>query len=367
MKVDEHPAVAVGAVRTPAVEPPKARPVLWWAAAGAASVAMMVIMFSLWMTSGNVKPTPSGPTPIGSLMMAALVFWQAFSVVGMLVCVYIWVVRPVRREGRISFDGLLLLSLFTLYWLDPIGNIFGITYTYNTHLIQFGSWANYLPGWVVPRGQYFPEPALFEWSTYIYAIMPPIVLGNYLMRRAKDRWPHLSTVRLLSLTFGFFVVLDVAIEVPWLLSGVYVYTSGIKGLTLFGGHYYQFPLYEAILWPAIWTVIAALRFYRNDKGLSFAERGIERVHVSEKQKAVLRFLALSGFLNLAILVVYMGPWLMIHQASNNWPKDIADRSYLTDYMCGPGTGYACPSSDVPRPHRNSAHVNENGELVPAGE
>ena len=100
-------------------------------------------------------------------------------------------------------------------------------------------------------------------------------------------------------------------------------------------------------------------------GYAIVERGIDQIRGNAKQKTVLRFLSLAGCVNVLYFALYMVPTdVLIHSSSNNWPADIRTRSYFTSHMCSVGTGYARPSSNVPIPHTNSAHVDENGNLVP---
>ena len=185
--------------RSVAVEPRKIRPVKWWAAIGAACVLMTPLMFSLWVTSGDFKHTPSGPTPIPTWMLVSIRFWEAAATSGLVYCLYRWVARPLLRERRIGFDGLLCLALLTLFWQDPIPNAFNVVYTYNTHALQFGSWAQFLPGFVAPRAQYYAEPIVFESMLYGSFMFPGLLLANYVMpagtgtvARARKSWGSCS-------------------------------------------------------------------------------------------------------------------------------------------------------------------------------
>ena len=67
--------------------------------------------------------------------------------------------------------------------------------------------------------------------------------------------------------------------------------SVIKPLTLWYGHYYQFPIYEAVFSGLWWAALACLGYFLNDKGQTIAERGIDRVQVSTKRKAWIRWAA----------------------------------------------------------------------------
>jgi hypothetical protein len=338
--------------------------VKWWALAGGASLAIFAATWIAWAVSGNMKPTPPGPTPVPGWMMAALRIHEFGAAAVLVFCVYWWVMRHVVRRKPLSLDGMLVIALLSGYWQDQLSNFLRFSFNWNAHFINWGSWSNFLPLWVVPKGNLFPEPVLFEWSLYVIAILPGMIFGNWLMRKASARYPHWGAVRLLTTVFVLFAAMDIAFEIGWLRLGLYTYPSAIRWLTLFHGHYYQFPLLEAVFYPFCWTLLTALRYYRNDKGETIVERGIEKVHATYRQKRVLRVLALCGAWNVILFFSYNMPMGLIHGLyGDTWPQDIVKRSYFTYGMCGPGTEYACPSQSVPIPHKGSAHVDTQGELV----
>jgi hypothetical protein len=235
---------------------------------------------------------------------------------------------------------------------------------YNTGFIQFGSWANFLPGWVVPNGQLFSEPIYWEWALYIVFCLPPMALCNLLMKKAKERRPEIGVFGLIMVAFTAICIVDVTLEVPFLLQGLYAFPGSIRWLTLFHGHYYQFPVYEALLTGVFVGGWAAVRYFTDDKGRCVAERGLDRINGSPRKKGAIRVLAVCGLFNVVFFLGYNLPMGLIHGLyGDTWPKDIATRSYFTNGLCGPGTDYACPSVANPIPHKSSAYVNNEGELV----
>jgi hypothetical protein len=163
--------------------------------------------------------------------------------------------------------------------------------------------------------------------------------------------------------FGFLFVMDVILEPVLLMLGAIAYPGTVKWLTIFSGHYFQFPIYEGVLFGGLMTVWASLRYFKNDRGQTLVERGVENLKVSPRKKTGIRFLALSGVCNLAFLVLYNVPMAMLSLHGGPWPNDVTSRSYLTNELCGPGTTYACASPSIPTPRGHSAHVSPNGELV----
>jgi hypothetical protein len=278
-------------------------------------------------------------------------------------CLYWFVIRPWRRDHRLTPDGLLLFGFLALIWQDPIINYTQTWLSYSSVLPNHGSWGPHIPGWLSPEANLMPEPLVFLFPAYGYSILGIAVVGSGVMRRAKAKYPQLGILGLVAICYGFIVVAFAILEIFWMRLGIYSYPGAIKRLTLFHGHYYQFPIYEAFGAALVFTVFSCVRYFRNDQGHTWAERGIERVRATSRQKTVLRFLALTGMLNVLFLVSYFVPMQFFALHADRFPKDILNRSYLTNGMCGPGTSYACAGPGIPIPRVNSAHVGPDGRLV----
>jgi hypothetical protein len=289
--------------------------------------------------------------------------WTVVSLAGLVSGWYYFLVRPWRRERRITLDGMLLLALATMVWQDELPNIFVPFQPYNSSYLNLGSWYNFIPGWLTPHGNRIAEPLLWVVPTYCWAILPPVLIGSYIMRKSRARLPQLGNFGLISIIFGIFVVMDLILEPLLLLPfGVYSYAGTIDWLTIFRGRYYQFPIYEAILWPFCWTVWTCLRYFKDDKGRTMVERGIDKVRLGIKGRTCLRVLALTGFCNLVFLLCYNVPHAVLALYQSPWPDDVTSRSYFS-YMCGPQTAFACPGPAVPIHRPDSAHVGPNGKLI----
>jgi hypothetical protein len=182
------------------------------------------------------------------------------------------------------------------------------------------------------------------------------------MRKVKERRPQMTKLGLALSAYAFFVFVDLALEPMWIRQGLYAYPGAIRSWSIFPGTYYQFPIYEAIIWPTTWTVWACLRHFRNDKGETFVERGMEKLRPG-RRKTFIRFLALTGFCDLVLLLLYFLPMNIVQLHGDPWPADVQKRSYLTNHLCGPGTTYACGGANLPIPRPDSAHISPEGELV----
>ncbi|HYH48888.1 MAG TPA: spirocyclase AveC family protein [Acidimicrobiia bacterium] len=341
----------------------KTRPVILWAALGAFFVALQIYVFSDWILSGKAVRTPPGPTPVPTFMKICAVAWGIVGVPATALVVYHFLIKQWRRAGHLTLDGMFVIASILMYWQDPLSNYFQWSFTYNAYYPNWGSWVESVPGWMSPNGHRLAEPPFIMGPIYIYMVFGMMVVGCAVMRKAKSRWPQLGAGGLIAVCVAFFIVFDAILEPLFLTTGFYIYVHAIEGWTLFEGRYFQFPIYEPIFWGVCWAALTCLRYFKDDKGHTIVERGVDRVGVSARAKTAVRLLAVVGCTNLIFLVGYNIPysWFALHTSS--WPKDITDRSYLTNGICGPGTTYACPGPDVPINRPGAIHISPDGTLV----
>ncbi len=139
---------------------------------------------------------------------------------------------------------------------------------------------------------------------------------------------------------------DIVFEgILFLPLGAWEYPGG--HLSLFPSTYHKFPLNEMLTVSALFTAVASLRYFVNDRGEMVVERGIDRIRGGNGKRVVIRALAAIAAVHLALIVFYNVPNTWIGMHSTEWPADLQKRSYLTDYLCGDGTDRACPGPAVP--------------------
>lgn len=340
------------AVRRPA------GPGRWLAAVGVGFLALQGYAFTRWILSGNAVRTPDGEDPIPGWMRFAAHAHEVIGVSVLVGCAWFLLIRPWRRDGRPSTTGLLVVALLTCEWQDLLASYFNHVYTYNTAFLNWGAWYSFIPGWTSPRANHLAEPILFALPMMSVAFLLPAMVFSKALRKVKARHPQLRGPALMLIALGMGFTLDVVLECFWARIGLYAFTGTIPSLTVFSGHYYQFPIYEAVLMGALFATFGCLLYFRNDNGETVAERGLP------PQRTARRFLALAGFANLAILAYNALFAFFTLLPGFTWATDIVEnRSYLRDQVCGEGTTYACPGKDIPIPRRGQPHVNPAGELV----
>jgi hypothetical protein len=361
------------AVAEPLPAPPRVdvqqrptRPVQLWALLGAVIVAFELYVWIRWLTGPYFKAVPSGPSSPPAAMKVILSVWTGVICAGFPVSIYFFLIRPWRRERRITLDGMLLISCAFLFFQDPLLNYIKPFSTYNTWMWNRGAWTAYVPGWssFEKPGAQVAEPFLMNAPGYAFGVLLCTMLGCWFMRKFKARWPQLSNAGLIGVTFVWAVLFDVVMEGFFLMPmGLFTYPGAIKGLSINAGHYYQWPVYEGFMWGAVQTGLCSIRFFTNDRGQTFVEKGLETVPGGVIRQQFTRMLALIAVTSTAFFVFYNIPVQLFALHQQSWPADITKRSYFLDGICGQGSGRACPDPSLPASTNGSGYIDENGKFV----
>lgn len=158
---------------------------------------------------------------------------------------------------------MLLVSMGLMMFQDPMLNYYSTWCTYNAWLWNRGSWAPHIPGWVAHEepGHTVPEPLLTNIPGYAYGVLLLTIVGCVLMRKIKNRWPGISNLRLVLVTYAIAIVFDFVMEALIMLPiGFYSYPGAIQALSFNAGTYYQWPIYEGFMWGGVMTALCCLRF-----------------------------------------------------------------------------------------------------------
>ncbi len=308
-----------------------------------------------WVGGPNFVATDPGLDPISVGQRTYFTVLQILIPLLWLLAMYFWVLRPWKRAGRMTNDGMMAIACGTVVIYDCIMNYTSLTLLYNSHLINYGAWTTgSFPGWTQPRGNLLPEPVFVSLPGYVCLVFSQVLFCCWLLRRVHARWPAMGTLgTLLSIVVGLTII-DSFIEIFLTRTGVYAYPGGIRAVTLFAGKTYQFPLTEGFLFGGLALgSLAALKHFKDDRGYTFVERGVERLRISAARQTLLRFLAIFGFFHSAFIVFYGIPnqWLATH--SDTFPQGYP--SYMINGMCVYGANAdQCPGPGVsmPRPTNN---------------
>lgn len=317
-----------------------------WAAMGFGWLVFSVYIWARWVLSPEFTPTPTGRDPVPRWLFIWTHTFEFLSTSMWCACIYFWAIRPWRRSGKMTWDGLFILAGATLYIQDPWINYSNYWFLYSSVFVNFGSWTTQLPGWMVPRGNLIPEAPLAWGGAYAWLVIAPAIFAGSFILRARNRWPDMSNLQLVAVFFLGFALLDLLLEGSFASTGLYAFASTIPGATLFAGKPYQFPLYEMVWMGSMWSTYTFFRFFRDDKGLSIVERGIDGLSLSERSKTFVRWLALVGAVQAILFLTYNLPIQWSAMRGGSFPLY---PSYLINGVCGPDTPFDCPGEGTPIP------------------
>ena len=329
---------------------PKNVPVKVFAGLGVLISLVFVSTLYQWVTSPYFAPSPVGSDPIPDWLLQLIRFTEVFCAA--LIVWFLWVllIKPWIRNRKMPWDGILMLALFTMWVQDPMCNYFNFTFMYNAYFINRGSWCLFLPGWQSPRGSNLPEPIFLMGGIYLWWTTINVIAFSWSLKKLRVWLPTFSTLAHIPIAFVSIVILDALLEIPATRFGLFAYPGAPYSLTLWAGKYYQFPIYENIFMNFNYLSIGLLRYYRDDRGESLAERGTAALKIPEAAKTWVRFFALVGFCNISYFIVYFLPFNWMAMQSDTFPPY---PSYMRYEICGKGTPYACPSREVPVPSRKT--------------
>ncbi|OBK30712.1 DUF5135 domain-containing protein [Mycobacterium asiaticum] len=357
---------SLSAAQVRAEAAPSVGPVRIWAVVGGAVLALQLYVWISWITGPYFQRVPSGPSDPPMYMKVPLLANGIILWVGAPFALWWFIIRPWRRERRITLDGMLFGAMGLMFFQDPLLNYFNTWCTYNTWLFNRGSWSSHIPGWVSPEepGRQVAEPLLTNTPGYAYGVLLITIVGCWVMRKIKARWPNISNLRLIAVTYAFTVFLDLIMEGCILLPiGFYSYPGAIQAVSLNAGHYYQWPVYEGLMWGGVQAALCCLRYFTDDRGRTVVERGLDRVSGGFVRQQSVRFLAIFGGVSACFFIFYNVPaqWLGMH--ADPWPQDVQRRSYLNGGICGDGTDKPCPNPVLPLPTKRSGYIDFDGRLV----
>lgn len=325
------------------------QPVLFWAASGIFWLGLTIYIFGSWMLSPDFRPAPLGNDPVPDYVRLAVHLTEAALFIPGLWLIWKHILGPLLRTRDIPIDGLLLLNFILMWWADPMVNYLNYSFMYNGIAFNMGSWANYIPGFSYPNQGNFPEPLLLAGGIYMSWWLLTAVLGCWILRRLQESRPNLSIGWGLAAVFLVTSLMDIITEPLLTHLGVWAYPGSIHSLSIFPGTVYQWPIYEGPIVGLVCLGFTMLRYYRDDKGQMFIEKGLNRLTLSKPKKRLVTFLAIAGFAQPFFLLSYFVPYCLFTIHADTMP---AYPSYLNTQICGTGTEYACPSDEwVPIPHR----------------
>ena len=310
-----------------------------------AALGIPILFWELWTVTAWLA---DGPHQITEYRNGRTVDWYAARVfeglmILVAIAVLIEVIRGCRREHRIlTFDVMFCMCGATLFWADAGANFFQPVFTNSSNWVNLNNTCGHMPFVVNPDCGRVPDPLLFLLPMEIFGILGATMLLGAVVRRARRRWPRMTTPQVLGvlllsgMALAAFEPLAIALNL-WSYGGAPLALPVGKGMT--------YPLFPELIGFGAWfAMVASVRIFRNDRGERFVERGLE--HHSPRVRKAITLLALYTFLQLAIWGPATAPLFPLGIYAKQWPKMPAHvANGLCDMPGLEGTAYGpCPGT-----------------------
>jgi hypothetical protein len=260
-----------------------------------------------WLAGGVSSVSPGDdPMPTAQLVLMHALEWIQFA--AFLAIVGWVVVRPLIQRRPLGFDGLFVIAAFLLNYWDVMDNYWTFSFQYNAHHLNVGSWGGYIPGWQSPQPELWVVPIGFVFGAYTWAFFLAVTSGCALLTYVQNRHPSWGPVRAFGLVFVSNMFIEAIAENVYLRIGAIANIRPYEALTLWDGTQFAWPVYNPILFSLVWTTLTAFRWYRDQDGLTFVERGLPAGRTGQYPSTILRFFAIFAFLQVTYLLLYFLPW-----------------------------------------------------------
>jgi hypothetical protein len=288
-----------------------------WAAAGLIWVVVSGVAIVRWIASDSqFGPAPIlGPDTYPMWREVSLRVLEALSMGVLLGFVWFCIVRPWRRDGRLSLEGKFVIGGVFGAVADAFLNSCAYLFAWNAHSVNAGVWTAFLPFHQAGASSRYAEGVLWGVPMYIYFCTGAALIGCQVIRALRKRFPGISNVSAFTVVwllefFGGLLLENTIIRI----TQAYGYARTNEALTLFAGATYQFPVYESLFTASLGVAFSYVRLtaLESPDGVSCIERGYERWRPS--LQAPLRLLAVIGFSAVALIMMYHLPfnWLGVN-------------------------------------------------------
>lgn len=310
--------------------------VVWLARLGAVFLLLELYIFGRWITSDSFQRVMPGPDDTNMLWIR---FWDVASIGGSVAFIA-WIVRKRLREGKLPPVAIVAMAWMLTAWQDPLVNALRPVYSYNAHFLNFGSWEQFIPGWI-DNGGVNPMP-IFWWIGIYFCFVPVNMLGiDAYLRRVRRHLPRINRAGLIAFVMVVMFAQDVIGELITLLQGVDRYMWVGQNIALFPGTDIQFPLYEGIFFGCGMVGLSALIYcFRDADGNMITDRGLDRLRI-RRGRTFIRVLALGAVFNVAMMVFFLG-FNAVNQHADTTQPSVP--SYFENGMCGLGDNPGCVRS-----------------------
>lgn len=343
------------AVPTEASDPPvSSTPRRWSAAHYLALVGLPFLVLEAWTL---ISWLSDGPQQITQYRTGehGKEFWGARGFEALVIVLSLWVISKLIKDCRekrrfFTFDVMFCLACATLIWVNAGNNFFQPMFSISSEFVNLNDPCGHNPLIVNPDCGRFANPVIFLGLFEVFGLLACAMLLGGIARRARERWPSLTQPQLFGIVSagGCLLVLGE----PALLLPLNLWTfPGTPMSVSIGGEAFRYPFAPEILVFGLWIgTIASVRIFRDDRGRSLVERGLDR-HTPRVRVAI-TLAALYGVVQVATWGQSTAPMWVLGFNQQQWPalpahvqNGLCDSPGVTGTRFGtcPGTpGYRMP-------------------------
>ena len=141
-----------------------------WAIVGVIWVGLALTIWGRWIFSPTeFSPAPIlGPDKMPAWNLAVLRIEEVLSIVAMGVLVWFVVVRPIRRVGHLGLDAKIAAGCLLGSCIDAVLNMHLYLFAWNSHSVNMGSWASFVPTASAGHPTRYAEALLWGLPMYAY-------------------------------------------------------------------------------------------------------------------------------------------------------------------------------------------------------
>ncbi|BBY65792.1 spirocyclase AveC family protein [Mycolicibacterium helvum] len=279
-----------------------------WAVLGVAWILFVGQAWTRWITSDSqFTPAPiHGPDTFSGTALLILRVIEVLSLLIAAATIWTFLIRPLRREGRLTLDGMIVIGSLLASGIDPLINYFHYTFAWNAHALNAGSWLAFFPLHQGPTR--YAEGLAWFVPQYLYLGIGLAAIECRIILALRRRHPGIANIRSFSIAFVAILFVDIVIEQLFLRTQVYAFPRTWEAFTVFAGTPYQFPVYESVFVAAYAAGFTYLRMSAHDSpdGLPWLHRGIQRW--SPRLHTAVKLLAVIGFCAVWAALSYFLPW-----------------------------------------------------------
>lgn len=310
-------------------------------------IGVPILVLDLWTMVSWIADGPTQVTEFrdtGSMSWWACRFLEAVVILGS-VPVIVHLVRDCRRKRRfLTLDVMFCIACAMMTWLDQQPAMIAPTWLPSSNFINLTSTCGHTPLVVVnPDCGRAIDPILFDFFLEAFCILGVALLIGRYIRRLRAKRPDISNLRIFCyvVLWGWFTdfLLEGVVAVPF---HAWNFAPVPSSIPMGGGFHY--PIVELIDAGSWFGLFAAVYLFRNDKGETIAERGLER-HSPGVRKG-LTLMSLYTLIQVITIALGNGPLTITGLYETQWPKMPV---HIVNNVCDApgihGTRYgSCPGS-----------------------